>query len=132
MVETQVVLSPTSEDRGAAIDTTALDPIPQAPVLRVVTSAAEVHWSGRSVILSHQLFPVFQRLLDKALTRDPVASGPYLEDTSGREAKDLIRELRNAFKALGFTDAESKTLIATVRGRGYRLSVTASEVLVED
>ena len=87
LVETQVFLSPTSEDRGATIETTALDPIPQAPVLRVVKSAAEVHWSGRSVILLHQLFPVFQRLLDKALSRDPVASGPYLEDTTGREAK---------------------------------------------
>mgnify|MGYP000948369727 CR=1 FL=1 len=42
-----------------------------------------------------------------------------------------IRELRDAFKAAGFTDAESKALIVTVRNRGYRLGVPASGIVVD-
>ena len=51
--------------------------------------------------------------------------------TSGREAKDLIRELRDAFKAQGMSDPEVKTLIANVRGRGWRIGFEASDILVE-
>jgi DNA-binding winged helix-turn-helix (wHTH) protein len=94
-------------------------------------AAAEVHWSNRSVVLSHQMFPVFQRLLEKALSRDQVASGSHVEGTSGREAKDLIRDLREAFRAAGYSAAETKTLIANVRGRGYRLGVPACGIVVE-
>ncbi len=131
LVETLAVLTPASTGLGVAIDVAALDPIPLAPLLRVRTGAAEVFWSGRSVILSHQMFPVFQRLLEKALSRDQVASGSHVEGTTGREAKDLIRELREAFKAVGFTDAETKSIIEVVRGRGYRLGVSAAEIVVE-
>ena len=74
---------------------------------------------------------MFERLLEKAQARDHVASGPYLEGTTAREAKDLIRELRDALKAAGFTDAESKTLIVTVRNWGYRLGVQASDIVVD-
>lgn len=74
---------------------------------------------------------MFERLLEKALSRDQVASGSHVEGTTAREAKDLIRELRDAFKSAGPTDAESKTLIATVRNRGYRLGVPATKIVVE-
>ena len=106
-------------------------PVPLAPVLCVRKATAEVQWDGRSVILSRQIFPVFERLLEKALSRDQVASGSHVEGTTAREAKDLIRELRDAFKAAGFTDAESKTLIVTVRNRGYRLGVQTSRIMVD-
>jgi len=128
LIETLAVLMPASNVLGAAIDIAAQAPVPLAPVLRVQRATAELQWEGRSVILSRQIFPVFERLLEKALSRDQVASGSHVEGTTAREAKDLIRELRDAFKAAGFTDAESKTLIATVRGRGYRLGVPASEI----
>jgi DNA-binding response OmpR family regulator len=87
--------------------------------------------NGRSVILSRQIFPVFERLLEKAMSRDQVASQFQIEGTTAREAKDLIRELRDAFKAAGLTDAESKALIVTVRGRGYRLGVAAANIVIE-
>ncbi|WP_366658544.1 hypothetical protein [Fodinicurvata sp. EGI_FJ10296] len=70
-------------------------------------------------------------LLEKALSRDQVASASYVEGTTGREARDLIRELRDAFKAAGFTDAESKALIINERGRGYRLGVVAADIVVD-
>ena len=131
LIETLEVLTPATNGLGGTIDIAALAPIPLAPVLRVRRAAAEVHWDGRSVILSRQIFPVFERLLEKALSRDQVASGAHVEGTTAREAKDLIRELRDAFKAAGFSDAESKVKIETVRNRGYRLGVTATEILVD-
>ncbi len=132
LVETGEVLTHSSNGVGAGIDFTALAPIPFAPTLRVRRASAEVIWNGRSVILSHQIFPVFERLLEKALSRDQVASGSHVEGTTGREAKDLIRELRDALRSAGFSDAESKTIIVTVRSRGYRLGVAASEIEVDD
>ncbi len=131
LIETRAVLMPASNVLGAAIDIAALVPVPLAPVLRVRRATAEVQWDCRSVILSRQIFPVFERLLEKAQSRDQVASGSHVEGTTAREAKDLIRELRYAFKAAGFTDAESKALIVTVRNRGYRLGVPATEIVVD-
>lgn len=131
VMETLGVLLPASDGLSVAIDVAALAPVPLAPVLRVRRATAEVQWDGRSVILSRQIFPVFERLLEKALSRDQVASGSHVEGTTAREAKDLIRELRDAFKAAGFTDAESKTLIVTVRNRGYRLGVIASDIMID-
>lgn len=130
LVETLTALSPASNALGTVLDPSILNPIPLAPVLQVHTATAEIRWDGRSVTLSHQLFPVFQRLLEKALSRDPVASGPHVEGATGREAKDLIRELRDAFKAAGFTDAESKAMVETVRGRGYKLGTSHSHISV--
>ncbi|MEI4234960.1 hypothetical protein [Roseovarius sp. D22-M7] len=131
LVEILAVLTPASNNLGVVIDAAALNPIPMAPVLRVRRATAEVQWEGRSVILSRQIFPVFERLLEKALSRDQVASASHVEGTTGREAKDLIRELRDSFKAAWLTDAESKALIVTVRNRGYRLGVPAAEIFVD-
>ena len=131
LIETRAVLTPATNGFGVAIDVAALAPVPLAPELRVRRATAEVQWDGRSVILSRQIFPVFERLLEKAQSRDQVASGSHVEGTTAREAKDLIRELRDAFKAAGFTDVESKTLIMTVRNRGYRLGVPASDIVVD-
>ena len=122
-VETLSVMVPVASGFGATINHASLCPAPAIASLRVRIVAAKVHWMGRSVILSHQLFPVFQRLLEKALSRDQAASGSYVEGATGREAKDLIRELRAAFVAAGFTRAEAETLIVTVRSRGYRLGI---------
>jgi hypothetical protein len=131
LIETLTVLKPASNGLGVAIDVAALAPVPLAPALRVRRATAEVQWDGRSVILSRQIFPVFERLLEKALSPDQVASRSHVEGTTARDAKDLIRELRDAFKAAGFTDAESKALIATVLNRGYRLAVPATGITVE-
>jgi hypothetical protein len=131
LIETLTALLPAADGIGVAFDLAALAPVPLAPVLRVRTAAAEVQWDGRSVILSRQIFPVFERLLEKALSRDQVASGSHVEGTTAREAKDLIRELRGAFRTAGFTDAESKDLIVTVRNRGYQLGVPEAMIIVD-
>lgn len=132
LIETVAVLMPAYNGLGVSIDIADLAPAPLSPSLRVRRATAEVQWDGRSVILSRQIFPVFERLLEKALSRDQVASGSHIEGTTGRDAKDLIRELRNAFRGAGFTEAESKALIVTVRNRGYRLGIPKSKIQFDD
>ncbi len=131
LIATRAVMRPAASGFGAAIDVSDLAPIPMAPVLRVRRATAEVQWDGRSIILSRQLFPVFERLLEKAMSRNQVASQSHVEGTTAREAKDLIRELRDTLKTAGFTDAESKALIVTVRNRGYQLGVVAADIAVD-
>lgn len=130
IVETVSVLKPAVTGMGVVIDQAALDTSPDAPELIVRFGSAEVELRGRSVVLSHQIFPVFQRLIEKAISRDRVASGPFLEGTTGREAKDLVREIRDQFKTVGFSDAETKSFVKTIRARGYELGVKASDILV--
>ena len=131
LIATRAVLRPATSGFGAAIDVADLAPISLAPALRVRRAEAEIQWGGRSIILSRQLFPVFERILEKAVSRDQVASQSHVEGTTAREAKDLIRELRDALKAAGFTDAESKALFVTVRNRGYQLGVVAADIVVD-
>jgi len=109
-----------------------LETASEQPELSVFVASATMEWRGYRVTWSHQLFPVFHRLVEKALSRDPVASGPYLEDATGREAKDLVRELRGMLRAAGLSEVEAKQLVATVRGRGYRLNVAAAEIDIQD
>jgi len=127
IVETVSVLKPAVTGMGVVIDQAALDTSPDAQELIVRFGSAEVELRGRSVVLSHQIFPVF---IEKALLRDRVASGPFLEGTTGREAKDLVREIRDQFKTVGFSDAETKSFVKTIRARGYELGVKASDILV--
>ncbi len=132
LVESLSVMMPVLSGFGVAIDPASLSPALATASLRVRTGTAEVQWAGRSVILSHQLFPVMQCLLEKALTRDQVASSSHVEGTTGREAKDLIRELRAAFVAAGFAKAEAEALIKNVRNRGYRLGVPAEGIVIDN
>lgn len=124
------VVKPAENRLGFAFDHQALGTTTGAAELVVRLEAAQIEWQGRSVVFSHQIFPVFLRLLQKAQSRDQIASGPFLEDTTGREAKDLIRELRDQIKAAGCTDAECKSLVKTARSRGYFLGVAAESISV--
>ncbi len=132
IVETVSVLKPVETGLGVVIDQAALETSPDAPELIVRIGSAEVKLRGRSVVLSHQTFPVFQRLIEKARLRDRVASGPFLEGTTGRVAKDLVREIRDQFKTVGFSDAETKSFVKSIRGRGYELGVKTSDILVTE
>lgn len=130
-LETAHVLIPGSGPFGAAIDGGVLEPASSKPTLQLRSGTGEVRWMGRSVILSHQLFPVFRQLAEAGQTRSPMVSGPKLEGTSGREAKDLIRELRDAFKAAGFSHSEAMALIQVARNRGYYLSIPATDIVID-
>lgn len=130
-VETAHALIPGSGPFGATVDGGALEPAASKPKLQLRSGTGEVQCMGRSIILSHQLFPVFRQLADASRTRDPIVSGPKLEGTSGREAKDLIRELRDAFKAAGFSQEEVMALILVARSRGYHLGIPAADIVID-
>lgn len=131
LVETAQVLIPGSGPFGAALDRSTLEPTASKPKLELRLATGTVQWQGRSVILSYQLSPVFRQLAEAGRTREPIVSGPKLEGTSGREAKDLIRELRNAFKDAGFAHTEVMALIKVARNRGYYLSIPAADIVIE-
>jgi len=130
-VETVHALILGSGPFGATFDGGALEPAASKPKLQLRSGTGEVQWMGRSVILSHQLFPVFRQLADAGRTRDPIVSGQKLEGKSGREAKDLIRELREALKAAGFSQQEVMALIQVARSRGYRLGIPAADIVID-
>jgi len=64
-------------------------------------------------------------------SKSRVASGPRVEDATGREAKDLIRELRQRVEAAGFSGAEAKSLIRAVHGRGYTVGVAPAKIPID-
>lgn len=130
-IETAQALIPGSGLFGATVDGGAIEPAALKPKLQLRSGTGEVQWMGRSVILSHQLFPVFRQLAEAGRTRDPIVSGPKLEGTSGREAKDLIRELRDAFKSAGFAPEEVMALIQVARSRGYHLGIPAADIVID-
>lgn len=108
---------------SASRDNAVLDPPSEEAELVVHVQSGAVEWRNCLISFPHQLFPSLRRLVDKALSRDTLASKAYLEDTTGRAASDLVREMRDKIVASGFSQADAKDLIKTVHGRGYRLQI---------
>jgi len=108
---------------SASGDNAVLDPPSEEAELVVHVQSGAVEWRNCLISFPHQLFPSLRRLVDKALSRDALASKAYLEDTTGRAASDLVREMRDKIVASGFSQADAKDLIKTVHGRGYRLQI---------
>jgi hypothetical protein len=100
--------------------------------LVVRKGAAVVEWRGTTIGFSHQQFPVLLRLLEGARSRSRIASGPAVEAMTGREAKDLVRELRQRVEAAGLSAADAKSLFKVVHGRGYTLGVAPEKITVEE
>ena len=100
--------------------------------LVVRKGAATIEWRGTTIGFSHQQFPVLLRLLAGARSRSRITSGPAVEELTGREAKDLVRELRQRVEAAGFSGAEAKSLFKAVHGRGYTLGVAPEKIAVEE
>lgn len=105
-----------------------LQPANATPELIVDTAAGALEWQGRRVTLTHQLCPAFRILVDAALSRKPIVPPQVLEGASGREAKDLVRELRARLISAGFPPTAAKHMIALVRGRGYQLGVAPDRI----
>ena len=105
-----------------------LRPESAAPELIVDSATGALEWQGRRVTLTHQLYPAFSTLVDAALSGRPIVPPQVLEGASGREAKDLVRELRARLTSAGFSSEAAKCMIDLVRGRGYRLGVPPDRI----
>ena len=100
--------------------------------LVVRKDAGAIEWRGATIGFTHQQFPVLLRLIEGSASRNRVVSGPAIEGTTGREAKDLIRELRQRVEGAGFSGADAKSLVRAVHGRGYTLGVSPERTAVID
>jgi len=135
LVELQAALRP-SEGAADQLDPPLLESKGAEPrtgaELVVRRGAGTIDWRGTTIGFTHQQFPVLLRLLEGARSHSKVASGPLVEDATGREAKDLIRELRQRVEGAGFSGAEAKSLIRAVHGRGYTLGVALGKIAIEE
>lgn len=105
---------------------------PGGAELVVRRGAGAIEWRGATIGFTHQQFPVLLRLIEGSASRNRVVSGPAIEGTTGREAKDLIRELRQRVEGAGFSGADAKSLVRAVHGRGYALGVPRERTAVVD
>ena len=126
----ETVLAPPPSGSPASQGSSVLDPPSEEAELVVHVQSGAIEWRNCVISFPHQLFPSLRRLVDKALSRDSLASKAFLEDTTGRAASDLVREMRDKIVEGGFSQAEAKELIRTVHGRGYRLQIDPSRITI--
>jgi hypothetical protein len=71
-------------------------------------------------------------LVDASDTSDPVVSHHAIFAAFGREARDVVRELRDALIAGGLTSRQVRALIQNARSRGWRLSIAKERIVLSD
>ena len=108
-----------------------LNPSSSVPRLVVKLSAQSVTLDGRRLDLPTQMFALFRLLIEQSVKRDPVLKKQEIETQMGRPANEIARDLRNALISSGMPEAQAKSLVATVRARGYRLGLAPVEVVIE-
>lgn len=134
-VELRSALMPT-EGAVDCLDPARVEPLRAGPdgepELIVRRGSGAIEWRGRSIGFTQQQFPVLLRLLEGTRSRSRVASGSLIEAATGREARDLIRELRQRVEAAGLSGSDAKRLFRAVHGRGYVLGVAPERIVVLD
>lgn len=102
-----------------------------APRLVLNLSAQSAMLDGSRLDLPMQMFALFRLMAEQAIKRDPVLKKQEIEAQTGRPANEIARDLRNALVSSGLREAQAKSLISTVRARGYRLGLAPAEVTIE-
>lgn len=102
-----------------------------APRLVLNLSAQSAMLDGSRLNLPMQMFALFRLMAEQAIKRDPVLKKQEIETQTGRPANEIARDLRNALVSSGLSEAQTKSLVATVRARGYRLGLAPAEVVIE-
>ena len=124
-------LLPADGGLGFRFHADLLEPAAAAPRVRISQSSGTIELDGITATLSPQLFPVFLALAEKARSGDPVLTTFDIEQRTGREARDMIRELRRAFVAAGMERRRAAELIPNVRSRGWRLALEPADILID-
>jgi len=121
------VLSPSSSGIDV-INIAALETPAQAPRLVVDKAAQTVMLDDRHLHFPSQLQRLVLMLAKQALSKDPILSHQVIGGVTGRESRDLIRDLRANLASQGLTKAEANALIKTISPRGYRIGLDPSEI----
>ena len=110
------------------ISVAALEAPAHVPRLVLAKTAQTVTLDDRHLHFSPQLQRLLLMLAQQALTKDPILSHQVIGGETGRESRDLIRDLRANLASQGLSKAEAKALIKTVSPRGYRLGLDPAEI----
>jgi hypothetical protein len=121
------VLAPSSSGIDL-INVAALDAPAHAPRLVVAKTAQTVTLDDHHLHFPSQLQRLMLMLVEQALTRDPILSHQAIGGETGRDSRDIIRDLRANLVAQGLGKAEANALIVTVSPRGYRLGLDPTEI----
>ncbi len=121
------VLSPSSSGIDV-ISVAALEAPAHAPRLVIAKTAQTVTLDDRHLHFSPQLQRLLLMLAEQALSKDPILSHQKIGGETGRESRDLIRDLRANLVAQGLSKAETNALVVTVSPRGYRIGLDPAEI----
>ena len=83
---------------------------------------------GRVLDLPLQMIALVRLFSEQAIGPDPRLKKQEIEINTGREAKEIMRDLRNALIGCGLTRAHVDELFVSVRGIGYRLALSSEEI----
>jgi len=83
---------------------------------------------GRVLDLPSQMIALVRLFADQAIQPDPRLKKQEIEINTGREAKEIMRDLRNALIGCGLARAHVDELFVSVRGIGYRLTLSREEI----
>ena len=118
----------TDEGGGEAIFFDALLPPRDRIRLVVHRSRQAVTLDGRVLDLPSQMLALVRLFAEHAVGPDPRLKKQEIEINTGREAKEIIRDLRNALIGCGLTRVQVDELFVSVRGIGYRLALSREEI----
>ena len=121
------VLSPSSSGIDV-INVAALEAPAHAPRFVVAKTTQTVTLDDRHLHFSPQLQRLVLMLVEQSLTKDAILSHQVIGGETGRESRDLIRDLRANLVSQGLSKAEANALIKTVSPRGYRIGLDPSEI----
>lgn len=83
---------------------------------------------GQILDLPLQMIALLRLFAEQALRSDPRLKKQEIEIDTGREAKELMRDLRGALMSCDLTRAQVDELFVSVRGIGYRLALAREEI----
>jgi len=110
------------------INVAALEAPAHAPRLVIAKTSQTVALDDRQLHFPSQLQRLVVMLAKQAVTKDPILSHQVISGATGRESRDIIRDLRANLVAQGLGKAEANALIVTVSPRGYRIGLAPAEI----
>lgn len=122
-----VVAAPTI--LGVALDLGVIEDAAPAPRLRLRSAAGEAALDGASAVLPTQPFRLLLAFAEAATAGRPVLTQHEIDKATGREARDMIRDLRNGLAKIG--GASARDLIMTRQGRGWEIILRPGDIVIE-
>ena len=113
---------------GEAISFDTLQPSGNRVRLIVNRSRQSVTLGGRVLDLPSQMLALVRLFAEQAVGPDPRLKKQEIVINTGREAKEIMRDLRNALIGCGLTRAQVDDLFVLVRGIGYRLALNREQI----